>query len=45
VWADDLGPAKNQELVDYFADRRVWRLRVGDSSLQIDPVADPRSRK
>jgi hypothetical protein len=24
VWASDLGPAKNQELINYFKDRRVW---------------------
>src|SRR6266404_1506060 len=24
VWARDLGPAKNQELIDYYKDRTVW---------------------
>jgi len=26
VWARDLGPAKNQELINYFSTRRVWIL-------------------
>ena len=24
VWARDMGTAKNQELLDYYKDRRVW---------------------
>ena len=28
VFASDMGTEKNQELLSYFADRRVWRLRV-----------------
>jgi hypothetical protein len=24
VWANDMGPEKNQELIDYFKDRKVW---------------------
>ena len=24
VWADDMGEAKNQELIDYYRDRRLW---------------------
>ena len=24
VWANDLGPQQNQELIDYFKDRKVW---------------------
>jgi hypothetical protein len=30
VWARDMGPAANQELLDYFKDRRVWRLNGDD---------------
>src|SRR6266705_3203550 len=26
VWARDLGPAKNQELINYFSTRKVWML-------------------
>ena len=32
VWARDMGTEKNQELIDYFKDRRVWLLQ---------PDADP----
>lgn len=32
VWARDLGPEANRELLDYFRDRRVWLL---------EPDADP----
>jgi hypothetical protein len=28
IWADDMGPAKNQELIDYFKDRQVWFVDV-----------------
>ncbi len=28
IWARDLGPAQNRELVDYFKDRKIWRLDV-----------------
>jgi hypothetical protein len=31
VWARDMGRDANQELVDYFKDRRVWRMN-GDAS-------------
>jgi len=34
VWARDLGPAKNQELIDYYKNRTVW---------MVDPT-DPRPR-
>jgi hypothetical protein len=28
VWARDMGPSKNRELLDYFTDRRVWLLEA-----------------
>jgi hypothetical protein len=28
VWAWDMGPAKNQELIDYFKDRKVWIVNL-----------------
>ena len=28
VWAWDMGAAKNQELIDYFKDRQVWRIEA-----------------
>jgi hypothetical protein len=30
VWARDMGAAKNQELIDYFKDRRVWLVDADD---------------
>ncbi len=30
VWAWDMGPAKNQELIDYFNDRQVWKIEVSE---------------
>ena len=31
VWARDMGPAKNQELIDYFHDRRVWLVDADET--------------
>ena len=33
VWAWDMGPAKDQELIDYFKGRRVWRVNSDRSVL------------
>jgi hypothetical protein len=30
VWAWDMGAAKNQELIDYFNDRQVWKIEVSE---------------
>lgn len=34
VWAHDLGPAKNANLMSYFRDRAVWLLEVSDDSTE-----------
>ena len=34
VWAHDMGPEKNEELVRYFADRRVWWLDPKQNEVQ-----------
>lgn len=39
VWAWDMGDDQNRELLDYFKDRQVWRVRM-DSS----PVTETPSR-
>jgi hypothetical protein len=31
VWARDMGPAKNQELIDYFHDRAVWLVEADET--------------
>ncbi len=33
VWAHDLGPEKNIELISYFSDRHIWLFNPGDYSL------------
>lgn len=37
VWARDMGDAENQELLNYFKDRRVWRLNGDDSPVKLEP--------
>ena len=32
VWANDMGPKRNQELIDYFKDRRVWLVEPDKAS-------------
>jgi hypothetical protein len=34
VWAQDMGTAKNQELLDYYRGRKIWLLQP-----DIDPLA------
>jgi hypothetical protein len=45
VWARDLGAAHNQELLDYFHDRRAWLLEVKPGTLGADlsPYEPPAS--
>ena len=38
VWARDLGPTRNQELVDYFRDREIWLLEV-DTDRRLTPFS------
>jgi hypothetical protein len=37
VWARDMGDDKNQELLRYFPDRRVWLLNGDDSPPRLSP--------
>jgi hypothetical protein len=37
VWARDLGPAKNQKLIDYYKGRTVWILDPSDSPPRLMP--------
>jgi hypothetical protein len=41
VWAHDMGPAENQELIRYFANRQVWMLDPDHSPIQISPYQVP----
>jgi hypothetical protein len=42
VWARDMGPGKNQELLDYYRDRKVWLLEPDVDPLKLTPI-DPHS--
>jgi hypothetical protein len=37
VWARDMGDAENQELLNYFKDRGVWRLNADDLPVKLEP--------
>jgi hypothetical protein len=39
VWARDMGAAKNQELVDYFKDRKVWLVEPDEKPVRVTPYA------
>ena len=39
IWAQDMGPAKNQELIDYYKDRRVWLLYADDQPPKLVPYS------
>jgi len=41
VWARELDPAGNQELLDYFRDRRVWVLHVSSRQTTLTPYPSP----
>ena len=44
IWAREMDPAQNRELLDYFKDRRVWLLQVDPGKTQLrpyQPMADP----
>jgi len=38
VWARDLGEKENQELLEYFKDRNVWRVDADDSAPTLEPL-------
>ena len=37
VWARDMGPEQNRELIRYFAARRVWRLEADRKPPELVP--------
>lgn len=43
VWARDMGAAKNEELLRYFKDRRVWLLEADDIPPTLLPYPDTTS--
>jgi hypothetical protein len=36
VWARDMGDPKNQELIDYFKDRRAWKIEPDDPEAKLE---------
>ena len=42
IWARDLGPSANRELLEHFPDRHVWLLQPDDSPPVLQPLT-PRS--
>lgn len=41
VWAHDMGPAGNQELLDYFKSRRVWLVEADLKPPRMSPYTQP----
>jgi len=37
VWARDMGPDQNEELLQYYSDRRVWLLDVDEAPQKLTP--------
>jgi hypothetical protein len=40
VWARDMGPAANRELIEYFGDRKVWTVDADDWIPTLKPYAE-----
>ena len=39
VWARDMGPARNKELIDYFRDRHVWLVEADETPPRVLPYS------
>jgi hypothetical protein len=39
VWARDMGPSQNKELIDYFRDRHVWLVEADDTPRKVLPYS------
>ncbi|MGA8041396.1 MAG: hypothetical protein WCA37_01205, partial [Terracidiphilus sp.] len=37
IWARDMGPRQNRELIDYYKDRKVWLVRADDPKPSLMP--------
>ena len=40
IWADDMGPAQNRELIRYYKNRRVWLVDADDQPPKLEPYSD-----
>ena len=45
IWARDMGSAKNQEVIDYFKDRRVWLVEPDETPPRLQPYSALSERK
>ena len=45
VWARDMGPGANEELIRYFKDRRIWLLEADDSPPKLLPYPPTSSQQ
>lgn len=39
IWAWDMGPGENRELIQYYKDRRVWLVQPDKNSAQVAPYS------
>jgi hypothetical protein len=44
VWANDMGPAKNAELLAYYPDRISWSVNPDSSPVRLERYQQPRPR-
>ena len=44
VWANDMTPAENQRVVDYYGGKRKAWMLVDDAELTLRPYGDPTSK-
>jgi len=40
VWARDMGAAKNQELIEYYKERRMWLVEPDQKPVRVTPYAN-----
>ena len=44
VWARDMGPEQNRELIHYYKDRHVWVVEVDDRTAKLDEYSRDKSQ-
>ena len=44
IWARDMGPAKNEELINYFKDRQAWLVDADDDPPALEPYSETADR-
>jgi hypothetical protein len=44
IWAREMAPSENQELLDYFKDRRIWLLEADENPARLSAyITEPNS--